>query len=150
MLEFLSSNLLWWHWIVLGIVLLTMEVFTGTFILLGLGLSGIIVGIIDVIYPISLNMELTIWMILSLLSFVLWFKYMKDNSIEYSGQSNYSLETLGVVEENITANGRGKVRFDMPVLGTTLWTATSKESLEPNSRVKIIEIKGQLIEVVKI
>ena len=150
MLEFLSSNLLWWHWIVLGIVLLTMEIFTGTFVLLGLGLSGIVVGIIDVIYPLSLNMELTIWIVLSLLYFVLWFRYMKDNSIEHSGQSNYSLETLGVVEENITANGRGKVRFDTPVLGTTIWTATSKESLEPNSRVKIIEIKGQLIEVAKI
>jgi len=150
MLEFLTSNLLWWHWIVLGIILLTMEIFTGTFILLGLGLSGIIVGIIDVIYPLSLHMELITWMILSLLSFVLWFKYMKDDSVEYSGQSNYSLETLGVIEQNITANGRGKVRFDKPVLGTTLWTATSKESLEKNTRVEIIEIKGQLIEVAKI
>ena len=150
MLELLSSNLLWWHWIVLGIVLLIMEIFTGTFILLGLGVSGIIVGLIDVSYPLSLNMELTTWMILSLLSFVLWFKYMKDNSIEHSGQSNYSLETLGLVEQNITANGRGKVRFDMPILGTTLWTATSKETLEPNTRVEIIEIKGQLIEVAKI
>ncbi len=150
MLAFLSSNLLWWHWIVLGIVLLTMEIFTGTFILLGLGLSGIIVGIIDVFHPLSLNMELTLWIILSLFSFVLWFKYMKDNSNEHSGQSNYSLETLGVVEQNIIANRRGKVRFDMPVLGTTLWTATSKETLESNTRVRIIEINGQLIEVAKI
>ena len=150
MLEFLSSNLLWWHWIVLGIILLTMEMFTGTFILLGLGLSGIIVGSIDIIYPLSLNIKLTMWIVLSLLSFILWFKYMKDNSIEHSGQSNYSLETLGVVEENIPVNGRGKVRFDSPVLGTTLWTATSKETLEPNTRVEIKEIKGQLIEVAKI
>jgi len=150
MLEFLSSNLLWWHWIILGIVLLIMEMFTGTFLLLGLGLAGIMVGVIDILYPLSLNMELTLWIILSLLSFVLWFKYMKDNSVEYSGQSNYSLDTLGVTEENIIANGRAKVRFDMPVLGTTIWTATSKESLEANTRVKIIEIKGQLIEVAKI
>ena len=150
MLEFLSINLIWWHWIVLGIILLTMEMFTGTFILLGLGLSGIIVGIIDVIYPLSLNMELTIWMILSLLFIILWFKYMKDNSVDHSGQSNYSLETLGVVEKSIDRNRRGTVRFDTPVLGTTIWTATSKETLEPNSRVEIIEIKGQLIEVAKI
>jgi membrane protein implicated in regulation of membrane protease activity len=150
MLEFLSSNLFWWHWIILGILLLTMEIFTGTFILLGLGLSGIIVGIIDVIYPLSLNMELTVWMISSLLSIVLWFRYMKDNSVEHSGQSNYSLETLGVVEQNITATRRGKVRFDTPVLGTSIWTATSKETLEANTRVEIIEIKGQLIEVAKI
>ena len=150
MLEFLSSNLLWWHWIILGIVLLIMEMFTGTFLLLGLGLAGIMVGVIDVLYPISLNIQLTIWIILSLLSIALWFKYMKDNSIEHLGQSNYSLETLGVIEESIRANGRGKVRFDMPVLGNTIWTATAKEDLSTNSRVKIVEIKGQLIEVAKI
>ncbi|SFV68197.1 Putative activity regulator of membrane protease YbbK [hydrothermal vent metagenome] len=127
-----------------------MEMFTGTFLLLGLGLAGIMVGVIDVLYPISLNTQLTIWIILSLLSIALWFKYMKDNSIEHLGQSNYSLETLGVIEESIRANGRGKVRFDMPVLGNTIWTATAKEDLSTNSRVKIVEIKGQLIEVAKI
>jgi len=150
MLEFLSVHLLWWHWIVLGLILLIMEMFTGTFILLGLGLSAVIVGVIDTLYPLSLNGGISIWILFSLLSFLFWFKFMKDNSIEKSGQSNCSLDTLGVVESHIETNGRGRVRFDKPLLGTTLWTATSKENLTPNSRVKIIEIKGQLIEVAKI
>jgi len=149
MLELLS-NLLWWHWIIFGIILLTMEIFTGTFMLLGLGIAGIIVGIIDVIYPLSLNIELIIWMILSLLSIVLWFKYMRDNSVEHSGQSNYSLETLGTVIKPINKNERGTVRFDTPVLGTTLWISTSKEDLTANTRIKIIEVKGQLMEVAPI
>jgi len=150
MLDFLSTNLFWWHWIVFGIILLTMEMFTGTFMLLGLGVAGIIVGIIDVIYPISLTVALTIWISLSILSIALWFKYMKDNSVETSGQSNYSLETLGTVEKNIKINERGTVYFDTPVLGNSRWTATSKENLTPNTRVKIVEIKGQLIEVAKV
>ena len=150
MLDFLSTNLFWWHWIVFGIILLTMEMFTGTFMLLGLGVAGIIVGIIDVIYPISLTVALTIWISLSILSIALWFKYMKDNSVETSGQSNYSLETLGTVEKNIKINERGIVSFDTPVLGNSRWTATSKENLTPNTRVKIVEIKGQLIEVAKV
>ena len=147
MLELLTQHLLWWHWITLGLLLLTMEIFTGTFMMLGLGLAAIIVGVIDVIYPLSLEMELLLWMILSILSISMWFKYMKDKSIETSGQSNYSLETLGVVEEEIIINGRGTVRFDSPVLGNSVWSATAKENLDTNSRIKIIEIKGQLIEV---
>ena len=150
MIEILSTNLLWWHWIVLGIFLLTMEIFTGTFMLLGLGISAVIVGIIDIVYPLSTEMELTIWMILSILSVIIWFKYMKDTSIERSGQSNYSLETLGMVEERISPNGRGVVHFDTPVLGNSIWKATSKEDIEQNSRVKIVELKEQLIVVVKI
>lgn len=150
MLELLTQNLLWWHWIVLGLLLITMEMFTGTFMMLGLGLAAIFVGVIDVIFPLSLEAKLLLWIILSILSIIIWFKYMKDKSIETSGQSNDSLETLGIVEEEIIINGRGMVRFDSPILGSSVWNATAKENLDKNSRVKIIEVKGQLIEVASI
>ena len=147
MLDLLFNSLLWWHWIVFGLLLLTMEMFTGTFMMLGLGFAAILVGMIDVIYPLSLQSELLSWMVLSLLSIAIWFKYMKDNTKESVGQSNYSLETLGIVEEEVIINGRGLVRFDTPVLGNTTWSATAKENLEKGTRIQIIEVKGQLIEV---
>jgi len=147
MIEYLSTNLLWWHWIAFGIVLLTLEIFSGTFIMLGLGLAATIVGAIDLFFPISVEMELTIWLLLSVLAITLWFKYMKDNTIESSGQSNYSLETLGTVTQEISKNGRGHVHFDTPVLGNTTWAATSKENLKEDTRIKIVEVKGQLIVV---
>ena len=147
MIEYLSTNLLWWHWIAFGIALLTLEIFSGTFMMLGLGLAAIIVGAIDVFYPLSVEMELSIWLLLSVLAITLWFKYMKDNTVETSGQSNYSLETLGTVIKEIPKNGRGEVKFDTPVLGNTTWFATSKETLTINERIKIVEVKGQLIVV---
>jgi len=150
MLEFLTTQLLWWHWIAFGIFLITLEIFTGTFMMLGLGLAAMLVGVVDNLFHISIEMQLSLWIILSILSLLIWFKYLKDNSVENSGQSNYSLETEGTIEREILPNSRGTVRFDSPVLGNTVWTATSKEKIEPNSRVKIIEIKGQLIEVAKI
>ena len=150
MIEYLSTNLLWWHWIAFGIALLTLEIFSGTFMMLGLGLAAIIVGAIDVFYPLSIEIQLSIWIGLSVIAIVLWFKYMQDRTVESSGQSNYALETEGVVTQSITANERGKVRFDTPILGDSTWMATSKESLDKDTRIKIIEIKGQLIEVAKI
>ena len=150
MIEFSTMSLFWWHWVIFGIVLITLEIFSGTFILLGLGLASMIVGALTQLFHISLEMEITLWIVLSILSLMIWFKYLKDSSIDNSGQSNYSLDTLGTVETPIKVNGRGSVRFDTPVLGNTLWTATSKENLEINNRVKIVEIKGQLIEVAKL
>jgi membrane protein implicated in regulation of membrane protease activity len=147
MLEYLTTDLLWWHWVVFGIFLITSEIFMGTFLMLGLGVAAMIVGATDNLFSLSLEVELSLWIILSLISIVLWFKYLKDNSVEYSGQSNYSLTTQGVVEESIEANGRGKVKFDTPVLGNTIWHATSKEDIPKGSRIKIVEIKGQLIVV---
>ena len=147
MLEYLTTNLLWWYWVVFGLILITTEIFLGTFLMLGLGVAAILVGTIDKIFSLSTEMELALWIILSLISIVLWFKYLKDNSVEYSGQSNYSLTTQGVVEETIEANGRGKVKFDTPVLGNTIWHATAKEEILAGSRIKIVEVKGQLIVV---
>jgi membrane protein implicated in regulation of membrane protease activity len=147
MLEFLITNLLWWHWVVFGILLIIVELLTGTFFILGLGIAAMIVGALAFFYPTSLEIELLLWMILSLLSIALWFKYLKDNSVETSGQSNYSLKTKGTIEEPIEAYGRGKVKFDKPVLGNTIWYATAKENISVTTRVKIVEVKGQLIEV---
>ncbi len=147
MLEYLTTNLLWWHWVVFGLLLITTEMFLGTFLMLGLGVAAMLVGATDKLFSLSLEMELALWILLSLVSIVLWFKYLKDTTVDYSGQSNYSLTTQGVVEETIEANGRGKVKFDTPVLGNTIWHATAKEEISAGSRIKIVEIKGQLIVV---
>jgi membrane protein implicated in regulation of membrane protease activity len=150
MLEFLTNSLLWWHWITFGILLITVEIFIGTFFMLGLGVSAIIVGVVTFFSTISLEIELTLWILLSLVSIAIWFRYLKDESIENSGQSNYSLKTEGTIEESIEAYGRGKVKFDKPVLGNTIWYATAKENIKLTTRVRIVEVKGQLIEVEEI
>ena len=147
MLELLSTELLWWHWIAFGLFLVTLEIFTGTFMMLGLGVSAMLVGAIDNLFNISLEIEILLWLILSILSLLLWFKYLKNPKVETSGQSNYSLDTLGVVSKEIPHNGRGEVKFDTPVLGNTTWFATSKKTLTKGSRIEIVEVKGQLIEV---
>jgi len=147
MLEYLTTDLLWWHWVVFGLILITTEIFLGTFLMLGLGVAAMIVGIMDLLFFFALNTELFLWIVLSLLSIIIWFKYLKDVNIDHTGQSNYSLDTQGIVVEPIEAYGRGKVKFDTPVLGNTIWHATSKEDIPAGSRIKIVEIKGQLIVV---
>lgn len=147
MIELLSTNLLWWHWIAFGIFLVTIEIFIGTFIMLGLGVAALLVGATGMLFKTSVEIELTLWLILSLLSIALWFKYLKTPNVESSGQSNYTLETLGTVTKEIPHNGRGEVKFDTPVLGNTTWFATAKETIAKDSRISIVEVKGQLIEV---
>jgi membrane protein implicated in regulation of membrane protease activity len=150
MLEFLTNELLWWHWIIFGLILLIAEIFTGTFIMLGLGIGAILVGIIDVLLPISLNIELSIWSVASVIAIIMLFKYYKAHKIDSSGQSNYAIGVRGVVEEPIDANGRGKVKFNTPILGNTIWYATAKEDIPLLAQVQIVNVKGQLIEVEKI
>ena len=147
MIEFLNETVLWWHWIVFGIALLIWDMTMGTFFILGLGVAAIIVGILDIFLETSFTMELTIWMILSILVIAAWFKWFREEPVTESGQSNYRLDTLGVVMEDIQPHSRGKVTFDTPVLGNTSWHAISKVDIDKGTRVKIVQINGQLIEV---
>ena len=147
MIEFLNETVLWWHWIVFGIALLIWDMSMGTFFVLGLGVAAIIVGILDTFLSTSFTVELTIWMILSILVIAVWFKWFREEPVTDSGQSNYRLDTLGVVMENIQPHSRGKVTFDTPVLGNTSWHAISKVDIDKGTRVKIVQINGQLIEV---
>jgi membrane protein implicated in regulation of membrane protease activity len=143
----LNETVLWWHWIVFGILLLIVEMSTGTFFMLGLGVAAIVVGTIDALVNTSFTVELTIWMILSVLAIMAWFRWFRENPVTDSGQSNYRLDTLGIVVEEIQPHSRGKVTFDTPVLGNTSWHATSKVDIDKNTRVRIVEINGQLIQV---
>ncbi len=147
MIAFLNETVLWWHWIVFGILLLILEMSTGTFFILGLGVAAIAVGVLDTLLGTSFTVELSIWMVLSVLAITAWFKWFREPPVTDSGQSNYRLDTLGTVLEEIHPHARGKVTFDSPVLGNTSWHATSKVDLDKNTRVKIVEINGQLIEV---
>lgn len=147
MIYFLNETILWWHWIVFGIALLILDMSLGTFFILGLGVAAITVGVIDAFISTTFTVELGIWMVLSILTIAAWFKWFRENPITDSGQSNYRLDTLGTVIEDIQPHSRGKVTFDTPVLGNTSWHATSKVDIDKDTRVKIVQINGQLIEV---
>ncbi len=147
MLELLNDNLLWWHWIVAGLILLAAEMVTGTFLLLGLGVAAIAVGMIDLLAGIGFITELLLWIFFSLTVLAIWLKWFRNRETSRSGQSNHRLDTPGTVTEPISPHQRGSVRFDAPVLGNTTWHATAAVPVPKGTRVRIVRVVGQLMEV---
>ena len=150
MTDILNNVVLWWHWIVLGLFLLVLELLSGTFFVLIFAITSIIVGISALIVILSFNMELTLWIVMSLIGIIIWYKYFRGKSNTKSGQSNYRFDTLGEIIEDVAKNKRGKVRFYSPVLGNTIWGVTSDSNLKVGDKVKIVEVNGQLIKVERI
>ncbi len=148
MVEVLNNSVVWWHWIALGLLLIFTEMATGTFISLGLGIAALIVGIMDFIFPMGLTYQLIAWIIFSILCISLLFKkFKREPTVSQSGQSDFHLDTLGSVIETILPHQKGRVIFDRPVLGNTHWQAFSDEMLPEGTRIKIVEINGQLMKV---
>ena len=151
MVEFLTQYITWWHWIVLGILFIIIEMGTGTFITLGFGIAAVIVGLLVLLFGLNFLTQTILWILLSVSIIAVLFKYFKRQpTVSSSGQSDQGLSTLGTVTETIEAHGRGRVRFDHPVLGNTIWHASSDQTIGPGERVAIKEVNGQLIKVIPI
>jgi len=151
MVEFLTQHITWWHWIVLGILFIIIEMGTGTFITLGFGIAAVIVGLLVLLFGLNFLTQTILWILLSVSIIAVLFKYFKRQpTVSSSGQSDQGLSTLGTVTETIEAHGRGRVRFDHPVLGNTIWHASSDQTIGPGERVAIKEVNGQLIKVIPI
>jgi membrane protein implicated in regulation of membrane protease activity len=149
MIEFLTNDLLWWHWVTFGLVLVVSEILVPLFVVIWFGLSAIVVGLIDLSLDTTFAVELSIWIILSILFLALWFSFFKNKDIEKSGQANNKFDTRGIVTEVIKHGHRGKVHFDSPFLGSSEWVASSDHDIEVGEAIKIIEVSGQLIKVKK-
>lgn len=139
--------ILWWHWVAFGLVLLLLELLSGTFFILTLGIAAIIVGIVSFLMLLSFNWELSLWIVLLLIGIFIWYRRIRKSKRSKVGQSDYALNTIGTVIKKIEPNGRGEVAFDTPVLGNSTLIATSDEAIDVGKRVKIVKVKGQLIEV---
>lgn len=149
-LQAFIDGLLWWHWIVFGLLLVVAEIVVPLFVVIWFGLGSIIVGAIMFLFATTFMTNLGIWIVISLLLLSLWFGYFKKEKIDKSGQPEFRLDTRGVVTEEIRHGYKGKVHFDMPVLGSSDWHATSDHDIEVGEKVKIVEVNGQLIKVKKI
>ena len=150
MFEIINNIMVWWYWIIIGIILITAEIFMPIFVVIWFGVSAIIIGFIDYFLKISVQVELTLWIILSIIFTILWFKFFKEKTLTHSGQSDNSYNVQGVVVKKIELNQRGVVKFDSPILGDSKWIVFSDNKIEVGVRVKIIKIKGQLIKVKEI
>ncbi len=143
----MNETIVWWHWIVIGFILLIFEMNTGTFVMLCLGASAIVVGVLDLSIDMAFTSEILLWITLSIISLWAWKRWVKTPQVSTTGQSNHDFDVQGVVIEEILSHQRGKVTFDTPVLGNTSWQATSKEKLKVGTRIQIEEVNGQLIAV---
>jgi len=147
LIALLTQQIVWWHWVVLGLGLILVEMGTGTFIMLGFGLASIATGVAVWLFEPNFVGQIALWSVISVVTIALLFRYFKKEHSDTAGQSDHGLDTLGTVTEAIAQHGRGKVKFDKPVLGNTLWHATADEAIETGSRIAIKEVQGQLIKV---
>ena len=147
-------ELIYWHWIVLGIVLMLAEIFIGSFFIFWFGAAAVVVGLSLTIAPsISASTQLIFWTLLSLVFAVAWFRFLKPLSkdVTKAGLSREALiGEIGQVLSVPNGDKRGMVRFPAPLLGSDEWLIMSQDSLSIGDRVSVKDVSGNSLIVVRV
>ena len=147
-------ELVYWHWIVLGIVLMLAEIFIGSFFIFWFGAAAVVVGLSLTIAPsISASTQLIFWTMLSLVFAVAWFRFLKPLSkdVTKAGLSREALiGEIGQVLSVPNGDKRGMVRFPAPLLGSDEWLIMSQDSLSIGDRVSVKDVSGNSLIVVRV
>jgi hypothetical protein len=141
---------LWWHWIVLGIVLLLLELAVPAFFLVWFGLGALIVGVILLAMPaLAFAWQVLIWIVFSIAFIWLWFKVFKPGFYKTrAGMSKGAvIGEIGLVIRDIRPFEKGQIRFQKPVLGDEVWESIADKEIKAGERVKVLEVEGNILKV---
>jgi hypothetical protein len=150
----MNIELLYWHWIVIGIVLMLAELFIGSFFIFWFGAAAVVVGLVLVVAPnIGDVAQLLLWGSLSIGFALAWFKYLKPLSKDFTkaGLSRESLVgEIGQVLSAPNGESKGMLRFSAPVLGNDEWLIMSQDELKIGDRASVIDLSGNALIVKKV
>lgn len=141
-----------WIWGALGLILLGVEMATGTFYVLWFGVAALCLSIAMWFFP---NMpsaaQYALFSALSLGSLAIWRLNYKETSTDSRvGQSlGEEIGRIGTVSEACSASQSGKITFTQGLMGSRVWVAVSNESIAVGSIAKVVAVEGNELRIVK-
>lgn len=147
-------KILYWHWLVFGMVLMIAEIFIPSFTIFWFGLGGIVAATVLGLAPeMGLTWQLLVWVFSSSLFAFLWFRLVKPRMIDRT-KAGISREAMvgecGLVVKAPESGRRGVLRFSFPILGSDEWSFICAEGVTVGERVRVREISGNDLIVEKI
>lgn len=136
-----------WHWMVIGVFLLVLEVFAPGAILMWFGFGGLLTGALLWLIPsMSIEWQILIFSLFSIASVLLWKKYgskadtmetdnpnLNNRLRDYIGRDTVLIEAI--------SNGTGLAK-----VGDSAWKVRGKD-LPKGTRVKIVDLDGMFFVV---
>jgi inner membrane protein len=137
-------NILWFF---VGLILIFLELIVPNFIILFFAIGAWSVSLLLFFVKFSLNIQLIIFLLVSLLSMILLRKYFSNifHGKESKQQNNDFIGEKAIVTKAIKVNEIGKVEFH-----GTLWDAEAEDSIDKNERVIILAVQDLILKVRKI
>ena len=145
----------WWYWIIFGVGLICLELlFVPSFTITWFGLGALAVGILKALWPgLPSVVQALLWVVASICFTLMWYKYLKPKGNRFQSESSRKaiVGSSGVIVRGADRGcDRWTVKFGTPVLGGSEWCCYSDEVLQVGEAVRVVDIEGQILKVVKI
>jgi membrane protein implicated in regulation of membrane protease activity len=146
-----DMELMWWHWVALGLGLIALEMFISTFFIMWMGLGALITGLLSFMLPLSFTGQILIWTVASALMVVVWMKYFKSPDRTHAGQAKEGvLGITGLITRPVTDTSEGEILFQRPVLGADRWPVVADAPIAAGERARIVDVLGQTLKVTQL
>jgi inner membrane protein len=144
-------ELMWWHWLALGLGLIAMEMFVATFFLFWFGLGALITGLVALLMPLSFTAQILVWTLASAAMVAAWLKYFKSPNRTHAGQAKEGVIGIsGLMTRPVTDTAEGEILFQRPVLGADRWPVVADAPIAAGERARIVDVLGQTLKVTKV
>ncbi len=146
MLESMSGT----KWIIVGVLLLILEVVTGTTYILWPAVAALIVGVIAFVLPLGWEMQFLLFFILSSILLVVGHKFVrpKMKGGEPSDLNDRARSMVGMRVKAIAdfETGMGRVQ-----VGDTQWRASIADgTASAGQELRVVSVKGTTLQVVPV
>lgn len=140
------TQLLWWHWLALGLLLAAAELVVPSLILIWFGAGALLVGLALGFFPgLALAGQLAIWLSSSLAFVALWFRFFQATGSQ--PPTNELLGEIGLITHAINSFDKGRIRLQRPVGGREEWPAESAEPIREGERARVVSISNDRLVV---
>lgn len=143
----------WYHWAILGVVMVTSELLLPTLVLVWFGLGALVVALCLLVVPdMPLSTELIVWIVVSVSLVYAWFKVFQPwRHKTLAGRSSAQvIGEIGLLIADVAPFQKSKVRFQMPIVGAEVWECVADEPIKVATRVKVVSVDGTILKVAKL
>lgn len=145
MTEGMFDQLVWWHWWVIAVVFIILEVFSPAVFFMWMGIAAAVLGILLLLFPMSWELQFLLFAGLSIGAIMLgrtWFRRhpIKTDQPLLNERGQTLIGQIAVVENPIL-NGTGRVH-----IGDTTWKVRGPDA-PVGTRVRVISAESTVLIV---
>jgi membrane protein implicated in regulation of membrane protease activity len=145
-----AMELLYWHWIIMGILLVLFELIIPSFTAMWFGLGAVFVGALLWCYPdMAGALQVLIWAVTSALLTFFWFRVFKPKKGGHLPSRDQVEGEWGLVILPSSEHKPGVIRFATPLLDEDEWPFRSEQTLEAGEQARVVDVKENVLIVTR-